>query len=334
MQEIRRRRAIAVGLRARLPLVARVLALFILVAGIIFVAISYYRLRNNEPFRMRGEAPELSTTVTSVVEGYERRVTEGDRLRLYVKAARDITYADGHHELEEVHLEIYPPVGEKPDQITAQRAVYLPESGEQSAGKAAVNAASSPSSTTARIIFSGDVNIETRDALKVKTEELVYDQKTEIGETSDPVAFERQNVSGHATGVVVDAKNKKLDLRNAVEIVVAPEETANASVKKGVRGQPVKISSARASFDQSSMHLIFTGGATAEQGQDVMSGETLSATLNQQKQLQKIEARGNSYLRSMDAGHAAEVHSADMDFFLDGQQQLERALAFAPNSRA
>jgi lipopolysaccharide export system protein LptA len=328
MQEVRRRRAIAVGLRARLPLVTRVLALLILVAGIVFVAISYYRLRNNEPFRMRGETPELSKTVTSVVEGYERRVTEGERLRLYVKAARDITYSDGHHELEEVHLEIYPPVGDKPDQITAHRAIYLPEAEEQSKGQAIANAsAATPASTNARIIFNGDVNIETRDALKVKTEKLVYDQKTEIGETSDPVTFERQNVSGRATGVMVDAKHKKMEMKNAVEITVAPEATAAASAKKGARAQPVTIRSARASFDQSSLHLLFTGGATAEQGQDVMSGETLNATLNERKQLQKIEARGNSYLRTMTEGRGAEVRSADMDFFLNAEQQLERALA-------
>ncbi len=316
------------GLRARLPLVTRVLALLILVAGIVFVAISYYRLRNNEPFRMRGETPELSKTVTSVVEGYERRVTEGERLRLYVKAARDITYSDGHHELEEVHLEIYPPVGDKPDQITAHRAIYLPEADEQNKGQAIANASSaSPASTNARIIFNGDVNIETRDALKVKTEKLVYDQKTEIGETNDPVTFERQNVSGRATGVVVDAKHKKMEMKNAVEITVAPEATAAAASKKGARAQPVTIRSARASFDQASLHLLFTGGATAEQGQDVMSGETLTATLNERKQLQKIEARGNSYLRTMSEGRGAEVHSADMDFFLNAEQQLERALA-------
>jgi lipopolysaccharide export system protein LptA len=329
MQEIRRRRAIAVGLRARLPLVARAVALFILVAGIVFVIISYYRLRNNEPFRMRGETPELSRAEVSRVEGYERRVTEGDKLRLYVKAAADVTYSDGHHELEEVHLEIYPPVGDKPDKITAHRAVYLPEATEQAKAQTASNVnPSSPASTTARIIFSGDVNLETRDALKVKTEKIVYDQKTEIGETSDPVAFERQNVSGRATGVVVDAKNKKLELRNAVEITVAPEaDDKNAAPKKGARAQPVLIRSARAAFDQASLHLLFTGGATAEQGQDVMSGETLSATLNQQKKLQKMEARGASYLRSMTEGRSVEVRSADMDFFLNAEQQLERALA-------
>jgi lipopolysaccharide export system protein LptA len=328
MQEIRRRRAIAVGLRARLPLVTRVLALFILVAGVIFVGISYYRLRNNEPFRMRGETPELSKTVTGRVEGYERRVTEGDRLRLYVKAAVDITYSDGHHELEQVHLEIYPLTGDKPDKITAHRAIYLPESSEQNNGQAAANANSGlPASTTAKIIFNGDVNIETRDALKVKTEKLVYDQKTERGETNDPVTFERQNVSGRSTGVFVDAKNKKMEMKSAVEITVAPEASASAAAKKGVRGQPVTIRSAHASFDHASLHLVFTGSATAEQGQDVMSGETLSATLNERKQLQKIEARGNSYLRSMSEGRSIEVRSADMDFYMNGEQQLERALA-------
>lgn len=317
------------GLRARLPLVARVLALIALIAAIIFVAISYYRLRKNEPFRMRGATPELSTAEVSRVLGYERRVTEGDRLRLYVKAAADITYADGHHELEEVLLEIYPPVGDKPDKITAHRAVYLPESSEQNKSQPAPanTGTAQPASATAQIIFTGDVNIETRDALKVKTEKLVYDQKTEIGETNDPVTFERQTVSGHATGVVVDAKNKKLEMRNAVEITVAPEAETSAKPKKGLRGQPVTIRSARANFDQTSLHLLFSGGATAEQGQDVMSGETLSATLNEKKQLQKIEARSNSYLRSMTTGRAAEVHSADMDFFLNGEQQLEHAVA-------
>ena len=58
-----------------------------------------------------------------------------------------------------------------------------------------------------------------------------------------------------------------------------------------------------------------------------MSGDNLYATLNEQKRLQKVEIRGNSYLRSMEEGRSAEVHSADMDFFLDKDQRLERAVA-------
>src|SRR6185369_2000469 len=67
------------------------------------------------------------------------------------------------------------------------------------------------------------------------------------------------------------------------------------------------------------------GGVTAEQEQDIMSGDTLTAILSQQKKLQKLEVRGNSYLRSMQPGHAAEAHAIDMDFYLDGDQRLQRA---------
>lgn len=56
-----------------------------------------------------------------------------------------------------------------------------------------------------------------------------------------------------------------------------------------------------------------------------MSGENLYATLDEQKHLQKLEVRTNSYLRTMEVGRAAEVHSADMDFFLDKDQRLGAA---------
>ena len=75
------------------------------------------------------------------------------------------------------------------------------------------------------------------------------------------------------------------------------------------------------------MKLSFSGSVTVEQDRDVMSGDNLFATLNEQKRLQKVELRGNSYLRSMEEGRAAEVNSVDMDFFLDKDQRLERAVA-------
>jgi LPS export ABC transporter protein LptC/lipopolysaccharide transport protein LptA len=312
MQEVRRKRAVAIGLRARLPLVMRVLALGLLAAGLIVVGLSYYRQRNNKPFRMIGGNPELSTQVVGVVKGYERRIMEGDRLRLYVRAALDTTFSDNHHEMEDVLLEVYPQTGDKPDKITSQRAIYIPDQADPN---------------QASVTFNGNVNIETRDALIAKTDSIVYDQKTEIAETSSLITFTRENVSGQSTGAQVDAKNKRLDLRNNVEITIAPEVKAEVGGKPNPRARPVTIRSAQAVFDQHALHLTFTGGATAEQGSDIMSGDKLSAALNQKKRLQKVESRGNSYLRSMTEGRAAEVHAAEMDFFLDDDQQLERAMA-------
>ena len=308
MQEITRKRAIAIGLRARAPLVARATALLILVAAVIFVAVSYYRLRNNKPFRLKSETPELSKEVTGVINGYEQHVMKDGRLYLLVKAARDTTFSDGHHELDQVSLSVFPPVGDKPDQITANKAIY--------------------DQLNSIITFLGSVKVETKDALKVNTESLAYDQNNEVAHTDAPIAFERDNVSGHSTGAIVYSKTKKLDLKKDVEITVAPEALKDPKVKPAAsRSRPVTIRSAQASFEHETMKLLFVGGVTAEQDRDIMSGENMYATLNQQKKIQKVEVRTNAYLRSMQEGRAAEVHAADMDFFFDKDQRLERAVA-------
>ena len=320
MQVVRRKRISAVDLRARVPALARALALFLLIAGGIFVGVSYYKMRHNTPFRMRSEGTALSKEITGIINGYEQRITRNDRLYLWLRAARDVTYADGHHELEDVNLQIFPPVGDKPDQITASRSLYDQKNG--------------------LIKFDGNVQVETHDALKVKTESMLYHQDSEVAETSQPVTFQRENVSGRATGAMVDDKNKRLELRSEVEVTVAPDALKNAKAPgpnakdtkpvktlTGSRAMPVVIHAPKAVFEQTAMRLTFSGGATAEQDRDVMSGDTLTATLNEKKQLQKIEVRGNSYLRSMNEGHAAEAHSVDMDFFLDADQRLQRAYA-------
>ena len=307
MQAVSRKREIRVGMRARVPLIARALAILILTAGVAFIAISYYRLRNNKPFRMRSEAPELSKEITGITEGYEQRVTKDDRLYLLLKASRDITYSDGHHELETVSLAVYPPAGDKPDQISANRAIY--------------------DQANSLITFQGSVKIETKDALKVDTESLVYNQTSEVGQTDGPISFSRENVTGNSTGAIVDGKSKKLELKRDVQITVAPEAKQTASASGGSRSRPVSIRSARATFEQQSLRLSFYGGVTADQERDTMSGNELFATLNDQKRLQKVEVRGNSYLSSREEGRGAEVQAADMDFFLDKDQRLERAVA-------
>ncbi len=307
MQELTKRRAMAIGLRARVPLVARIVALVLLAAGLSFVGISYYRLRNNTPFRLRSETPELSKEIIGIIEGYEQRVTKGDKLFLHLKASKDITYSDNHHELENVNLAVYPPTGDKPDQITANRAIYDPK--------------------TSIISFSGNVKTETKDGLKVTTEALSYNQNSEVAQSDVLITFSRENVEGHAVGAVVDSKAKKLELKKDVEITVAPQVLTSANAKPSARSQPVKIRSGKALFEQDSMKLVFWEGATAEQDRAIMSGEAINGFLNKDKRLERVEVRGNSYLRSLDPGKAAEVHSVDMDFFLDNDQRLVRGVA-------
>jgi len=303
MQELTRRRAIALGLRAKVPVITRIVAFALLVSGIAVVGISYYKLRNADKFKARSEKPELSKEVTGVVEGYEQRVTKNDRLYLLVKASRDVTFSDGHHELENINMAVYPPEGETPDQISAARAIYQPDSNVLS--------------------FIGNVKIETKEKLKVNTEALSFDQNSGIAQTDSPVSFERENVSGTSTGAVVEQKAKRLTLKNNVQLTIAPGQ----SVKSKTRSRSVSIKAAHGTFDQQSLLLAFSGGVTVEQEADILSGDNLNAFLNEQKRLQRAEIRGNSYMRVMDPGRSAEVHSVNMDFFMDQDQRLERALA-------
>jgi LPS export ABC transporter protein LptC/lipopolysaccharide transport protein LptA len=305
MQEVTRKRAIALGLRAKVPVITRIVAFALLVSGLAVVGISYYKLRNAnaEKFKPKSEKPELSKEVTGVIEGYEHHVTKDDRLYLLVKASRDVTYSDGHHELENISMAVYPSEGETPDQISAARAIVQPESNVLS--------------------FIGNVKIETKEKLKVNTEALSFDQNTGIAQTDSPVSFERENVSGSSTGAQVEEKTKRLGLRSNVQLTIAPGQAA----KSAKRARPVSIKAAQAVFDQHTMVLAFTGGVTVEQEADILSGDNVTAFINEQKHLQRAEIRGNSYMRVMDPGRAAEVHSVNMDFYMDQDQRLQRALA-------
>ncbi|HSE30437.1 MAG TPA: LPS export ABC transporter periplasmic protein LptC [Pyrinomonadaceae bacterium] len=304
MQEVSKRRSIAIGLRAHYPVMARVMALVLLASGIAFVGVSYYKLRNNQRFVMKSKTPELSKEVTGRVEGYEQRVTKNDRLYLLVKASVDVTFSDNHHELENVSVAVYPESGDIPDQISALRAIYQP--------------------TTSVISFLGNVKIETKDKLKVNTESLSFDQNTEIAQTDAPVTFERENVTGKSTGAAVEQKIKRLQLRKGVEVTVAPKAGANGL---SPRSRPVTIKAAQGTFEQQSMLLTFSGGVTAEQDTAVMSGDLLNGIFNKQQQVERAEIRGNSYLRTMEPGRAAELKAVDIDFYFDGDQRLQRASA-------
>ena len=314
MQEIRRRKVAGLGLRIAAPKLGRALAVLLLVAGVAAVGISYWRLKDRTTFRLRPGQAQLSNEVVGVIDHLEHREMKGDRLWVMLKADKDVKYSDGHHQLENVYLEVYPDQGDRPDKISARQTLTNEDN--------------------TQFLFTGDVQIETRDGLKTKAESVEYEVKTELARVTTPVSFERENISGRADSANLDSKAKKLELKGAVEITVSPEAgaqpAANAqpsAIPKMNLKQPLTIKSAQAIFDQAAMQIAFSGGATAEQGRDVMSGETLIGHLSEQKRVKYITARTNAYLRSMNEGHAAEVFAEQLDFYFNEEQKLVAAHA-------
>ena len=307
MQEIRRRKKVSgIGLRAFAPKAVRVAALLVLVAGVGAVVVSYLRLKDRPVFRLRSGPAQLSKEVVSVIENFERRESKPDgRLHVLLRASRDVVFSDGHHELENMHLEVYPDEGEHPDKIVARRTVTNEDITE--------------------MLFTGAVQIETRDRLVAQTEAAEYDTKTQVGLITAPVNFSRENVSGRADAATLESKKKQLELRGNVEITVRPDaggQPAAPGVAPSVnlRGLPVTVKGAQALFEQAALKLSFTGGATAEQGTDLMAGDSLTGYLNEQKHIRVIETRGSAHLRTLTPGRAAEVFSAEMFFHFDAQK--------------
>ena len=156
-EQIQRKNIKNLELRAKMPQIFRVLAIFALAATLTAVGIGFYRAYGYREFRMKGLPTELSADVLAEVSGYERRETEGGVVKYFIKADKATTFTDNHQELENVFLQVFDDVGETSDKISAQKAVYVPATD----GTKNFNA-----------FFAGSVNVETRDALHLQNSRL------------------------------------------------------------------------------------------------------------------------------------------------------------------
>ncbi len=280
-QNIERKNVKSYRLRALTPQITRGLLIIALAATILAIGVGFYRNRNNKEFRMKSLPTELSKDVVAEVTGYERRESDGDIVKYYLKADRAKTFTDNHLELENVFLQVFDDAGANSDKITAGKAIYVPVAD----GTKNFNA-----------YFSGSVNIETRDALRVKTEQLSYDKASDTAEAEEAVEFARQSVTGKAVGAIVKIKEKRLELLKNVEINAHESpELAKSNV------QYARISAGNATFDQSAEKIDFaenvkinvmpsdSGGANS-QPTDIAANNATSFFTD--RQVKKIDLNG------------------------------------------
>ena len=215
-------------LRAKLPQFFRYAAVAVLALTVLAVIFGFYRERNKTGFKLKSEHTQLSTDVIAEVSGYERLETDGDLAKYYVKADHARTFADNHQELDNAYIRTYDEQGNEADQMTAGQVLYVPEADRNFTA-----------------YMKGDVHIDSRDGLKVKTNNITYTKKTETADADELVEFERENVRGKSFGATVKMGEKRLELLKDVEIesFESPE-----MVKSGVRY--AKMNAQSASYDQ------------------------------------------------------------------------------------
>lgn len=187
--------------RARLPKIFGAVAVVLFATVVFAIVYSIFFTKQNPEFRMKNLPASLSKDVVASIDNYERREMDGDLTKYYIRADKAVSFADNHQELENVFLEVFSEDGSASDKISAQKAIYIPAENKNFTA-----------------YFAGTVNIDTRDALKVKTEQLTYTKETEIALAEELIEFERNNVSGKAASATVRVKDKTLELDRDVEI--------------------------------------------------------------------------------------------------------------------
>ncbi|MEP6900156.1 MAG: LPS export ABC transporter periplasmic protein LptC [Actinomycetota bacterium] len=283
MSDAKRRNIQQLQKRANLPMYFRVGAIAALCLTILAIGIGFYRARNREEFRMKGFPTELSRDVVAEVKGYERTETDGDVKKFYIKADKATTFADNHQELENVLLKVFDEKGESFDKITANKAVYIPAENKN------FNA-----------FFSGSVNIETRDALKVKTAQISYNKETETAEAEELIEFERENIKGKSFGALVKIKEKQLELLKDVEINAFALNPTDELAKSNI--QSAHITANYALVDQIAEKIelkdnvfinIIPNGQNPEMSQptDIKSNRATAIFAN--KEIKQIDLNGN-----------------------------------------
>ena len=300
-------------LKEKLPAIGRALSLILLVATIAIIVTAFIRARRRPipPGPIKAEA-RLKANVTSRVEGYESVVMDDKGREKYrLRAAVDTAFDDGRHEMEKVDLTAFGEIQKdgkpKTVRITSERGEYTPAQN--------------------LVTFETNVVVVSSDGLEVTSEKLNYDQKTEIASTDVAVQFKHGEINGSSVGAQLYAKEHLLNLWKEARIVATPT-TPDPKDPKKKNGQPVEMRSDKASYAELQGVARFDGNANITQGEKLARADLITGIVNPQtKKLDRVEMRGNSFLKSQEKAKTSELQARDMDFYFDEVQHLKQAVA-------
>lgn len=242
MSEVTHPRADQLKFRTAIPRFVRYAALAAIAATLLVVVAGFYRERTRSAFKLKSEHTQLSTDVIAEVAGYERLESENGLAKYYIKADLAKTFSDQHQEFENVYLEVFDPSGGVSDKMRAGSGLYVPEADKNFTA-----------------YLKGDVNIETRDALRVKTSSIVYTRRDETGQSDDVVEFERDTARGRSVGALLKLAEKRIELLNDVEIEMFDSRELRAANLRYAR-----LRAGLATFDQSSERIDLSRSVAIE----------------------------------------------------------------------
>lgn len=337
----------------RLPLVARAAALTLLV-GVSGALAVYLFSRQSTPV-VPPDEPVLQGEVTGIFSGFKYLHTEGNKDKYLLTAAVDKAYANGAHELTTVELVSFGANSDRNDRLMAERAVYDPSKAlVVFESNVRVETTDGMRVETDRLRYNQETGVvDMEGAVRYARRNLTGTCTGAVLETNEERLRMLRDVDMmfHADDSAPTAADPVKREPPAAAPVDAPKKAGKKGGKKGGGKKgggkkkkkeaaaagaepvidfasgpriPVRIRSAAATFDKKAGVARFEGGAVATRASDEMRGATLVAFVAEDNRIERVEARGDAYLK---AAGRAEANAPDIDFHFAEGNQLERAVA-------
>ncbi len=274
------------------------------------VAGFYFYARLQTRSFMRRLPQKLGVDIQQSTQGFTLSKSEGGRTLFTIRAASAIQYAEGGRaRLQDVTIVVYGREGTRFDQIYGSDFLYDPRAGTVSAkGEVQIDLEGNtggpqqPDQAPPR---------ELRNPIHLKTSGLVFNQKSGVAHTSEPLQFRVAQGQGSAVGATYDTRQNELVLDSQVAIRVNDREHTTVQAAHGV-------------ITKEPREIVLSSARMQQPGRDFESdrAELLLTTNND---LQKVIASGNVRLTG-EGPNGGTLRSPWAEMMMGEKNQLERAV--------
>ncbi len=229
----------------------------VLAAGVLLVAALAVFLavgKWKNPFNRRDIPKRLGIDIQQEANGFTYTQAHGGHTLFKIHASKVVQYKEGNAQLHDVKIELYGADGRSVDRIEGAEFEYDSKAElAKAAGPVEITLvrpgealAIAPKATSKQAManlpkggaLAAAAETASRGEIHVKTSGLVFDQKSGVASTSQPVDFTMAQASGSAVGASYDSQAGMLEMEHDVHL----------NTHRG--GKPVELQAEHAEFDR------------------------------------------------------------------------------------
>jgi lipopolysaccharide export system protein LptA len=311
--------------RLRLWISAAAALVLLIVGG--FVLRGYLR-----SLRLRRPPPAPVTAgVQQTAQGFTFSKSEGGRTLFTVHASQMVQFrAGGNAELHDVNIIVYGRKSNRFDQIYGAGFEYDPkEQIIRANGEVQIDLQSDTQGTQHPDQAPPQ---EMKNPVHLRTSGLVFNQRTGIAETSQPIEFRTPQASGSAVGAIYDSGQNTLVLQRDVkvhtrDISALPGAAASAAKRtagdrKGAAGSADIFASHAVIHSETNTAVL--ENVTATRGAETLRANRATLVLRDDSSVEKIVAAGE--VTGSDSRNGSRMQAALAEFFLDEHSMMQRGV--------